>query len=78
MTNPRPREPALDVALHAAPLQVITLAAPVQDLAPQVTDCLSSNLQPKPFKIFSWVQPQLRCEVLPCIGLGGVGDPMGS
>src|SRR5215472_16360934 len=37
MTNARRREPTSDVAQHAAPRQVVTLAATAQDRPPQVS-----------------------------------------
>ena len=48
MTNAERREAALNLTSHAAPGQVVTLAATAQDLAPQVTDCPTKRTPRRP------------------------------
>ena len=45
MTDPSRRKPARKVAPHAAPRQVITLAATAQHRPPQITDCFAKRTQ---------------------------------
>jgi hypothetical protein len=46
--TPSRREPAFDIAEHAAPLQVIILATTAQNRPPQVTHCLTKRAQRRP------------------------------
>ena len=45
MTNLSRRKPFRNVAPHAAPRQVVTLAATAQHRPPQITDCLAKSAQ---------------------------------
>jgi hypothetical protein len=45
MTNASRRKPPRDEASHAAPRQVVTLAATAQDGSPQVAHCLAKGAQ---------------------------------
>jgi hypothetical protein len=48
MTNAGRGEPALEVTAHAAPRQVVALAATAQDRRPQVTNGLTKRTQRRP------------------------------
>ena len=75
MTNVRRGEPALEVTSHAAPRQVVALAAPAQDRTPQVTDRPTKCAQRGPIhghSVIAEVAQQDRAQVCPLLRRGRV------
>ena len=75
MTNVRRGEPALEVTSHAAPRQVVALAATAQDRTPQVTDRPTKCAQRGPIhghSVIAEVAQQDRAQVCPLLRHGRV------